>query len=285
MSLLDRVRECHRWTPEDYRPFIIGTRRVGRIRHDFARVLEAFPTVFHVSSEAIRLDDRLNSFERRNEAVSAVLLKLHEEGEIPAWYDEFYPVLRQWGEDPVMKLERGAAARFGIRSFGVHMNGFVKGLDGTRLWVARRSMTRPIEPGKLDHLVAGGQPHGLGLQENLIKECGEEAGIAPGLAKQARHVSTLHYNCARPEGLRDDVVFCFDLELPPDFSPENCDGEVEAFYLWPLEQVRDVISKSCDFKFNCALAIIDFLKRHGVLKSGEQDYDAIAQGLSTPVGD
>lgn len=112
----------------------------------------------------------------------------------------------------------------------------------------------------------------------------------------ARGLSPLHYRrpahganpprfCARAEGLCDDVVFCFDLELPPDFRPENRDGEVEEFYLWPLERVREVISESCDFKFNCALVIIDFLARHEFLKPQEHDYAAITRGLIPPAVD
>lgn len=45
---------------------------------------------------------------------------------------------------------------------GVHVNGFVTLPDGSQeLWVARRSATKPTWPGKLDHIAAGGQPHGL----------------------------------------------------------------------------------------------------------------------------
>lgn len=45
---------------------------------------------------------------------------------------------------------------------GVHLNGFVCLPGGSReLWVARRSASKPTWPGKLDHIAAGGQPHGL----------------------------------------------------------------------------------------------------------------------------
>ena len=44
----------------------------------------------------------------------------------------------------------------------MHINGYVTLPDGSKeLWVARRSRTKPTWPGKLDHIVAGGQPHGL----------------------------------------------------------------------------------------------------------------------------
>jgi hypothetical protein len=37
----------------------------------------------------------------------------------------------------------------------------------------------------LDNMVAGGQPLGIGLMENVIKECGEEAGIPEAIARRA----------------------------------------------------------------------------------------------------
>ena len=35
-------------------------------------------------------------------------------------------------------------------------------------------MNKPNWPGKLDHIVAGGQPYGISVMENVIKECEEE---------------------------------------------------------------------------------------------------------------
>ena len=37
----------------------------------------------------------------------------------------------------------------------------------------RRSKSKPNWPGKLDHIVAGGQPYGISVMENVIKECEE----------------------------------------------------------------------------------------------------------------
>ena len=36
----------------------------------------------------------------------------------------------------------------------------------------------------LDHIVAGGQPHGISVVENVRKECEEEASIPLALAQQ-----------------------------------------------------------------------------------------------------
>ena len=228
MSLLQRIAACHAWTPEAYRPFVVGGEAVGRIAEGFARRLADYP-IFAVDERAVVLDERLGDFDSRSAAVAEALLALREAGALGGWRDEPYPVVRRWGEAPRLQIERAAVPRFGVRGFGVHMNGFRRDADGLRMWVGRRSRNKPTGPGKLDQLVAGGQPHGIGILENMIKECGEEAGIAPELAGRVVPVGIVSYRCERPEGLRDDVLYCYDLEVPADFEPRNEDGEVEEF--------------------------------------------------------
>ena len=115
------------------------------------------------------------------------------------------------------------------------------------MWIGRRSLTKPTAPGKLDQLVAGGQPAGVGVRANLVKEAAEEADIGPELAARAVPVGTVNYLTARPDGLRNDVLFNYDLVVPPDFRPVNRDGEIASFHLWSLDEVaaiRDKIAAS-----------------------------------------
>lgn len=281
MSFLDRIAPCHQWTPENYRPFIVGGLAVGRIAEPFAQRLAEHPRVFAVETGAVTLDGRLGDFTARSDAVAEVLEQLRGEGELPIWRNEFYPVLHRWGDDPLLQIERGAVPPFGVRGFGVHLNGYVRdpATGKLKMWVGKRSMSKPTGPGKLDHLAAGGQPHGIGLVENMIKECAEEADIPSALAETLVPVGIVTYRCERQEGLRDDVLYCFDLELPADFVPRNTDGEVEEFYLWPIEEVAERVRETEDFKFNCALVIIDFLIRHGLISPDEPDYMRLTEGL------
>ncbi len=118
MSFLDRIAVCRRWNPEDYRPFVIAGRPLGRVRHRFARVLAEFDRVFEVGERAVRLADRLDGFASRSAAVGEVLHRLRERGEFSSWRDEDFPVLRRWGDPPLMKMERAAVPFFGVRGFG-----------------------------------------------------------------------------------------------------------------------------------------------------------------------
>ena len=137
-------------------------------------------------------------------------------------------------------MERAAVPWFGVCGYGVHMNGFVRRGGEILMWIGKRSRFKPTGPGKFDQLVAGGQPAGLGLRKIWIKECEEEAGIPLDIAERVKPVGAISYCLETEQGLRPDVIYCFDLELPPEFVPANNDGEVEAFYLWPMDKVIEV---------------------------------------------
>jgi 8-oxo-dGTP pyrophosphatase MutT (NUDIX family) len=128
-------------------------------------------------------------------------------------------------------------------------------------------------------MVAGGLPWDLALTDNLRKECEEEAGIPAELAAQAVPVGAITYCRASKRGLKPDVMYCYDLELPEDFRPQCNDGEVAGFHLWPVEQVAEIVRDSEEFKLNCNLVIIDFLVRHGLLTPEHPDYLEIVQRL------
>ncbi|KDD76359.1 hypothetical protein H632_c254p0 [Helicosporidium sp. ATCC 50920] len=162
----------------------------------------------------------------------------------------------------------------------VHMNGFTRLQDGSlALWVAQRSRSKPTWPGKLDHLVAGGQPSSLSCRENLTKECWEEAGIPQELAQRAVPVGAVSYASLQPEGLKRDVLFCYDLELPADFVPVPQDGEVEGFVLVPAEDVARLVASTDSFKQNCNLVLADFMVRHGVVHPDTKGYLELLRGL------
>lgn len=279
MALIDRIRECQRWERARYRPFRIGGRVLGWIAHDFAGQLEEFPKVFHVSAEAVDLDQRLAGFGARSAAVAEALSRLKDRGLIKGWRDEAYPVGHDFYAPALLQMERAAVPLFGVRAYGVHLNGFTGKGDDLKLWVARRSKTKQTAPGKLDHLVGGGQPLGLSLMDNLVKESAEEAGLSAALARTSRPAGFVSYITQRSEGLRNDICFAFDIELPADFLPNNTDGEIEEFQLWPIERVKERLTETDDFKFNVALVNIDFLVRRGYLSSDVPGYVEIVEGL------
>ena len=227
----------------------------------------------------------------RTAAIGSVLASLRDDGTITGWRDELYPVAPAFTAPPLALVERAAAAHLGIRAYGVHVNGWVRtGRDGgpanadpassgISLWVARRAADKPTWPGKLDHLAAGGQPAGVGVTDNVMKECGEEAGIPPTLAAAARPVGVVSYASLQAAGPKRDVLFVYDLELPPSFQPVPTDGEVAGFELLPLSDVAARVAGTDDFKDNCNLVITDFLVRRGFLVPEQEGYLELVGGL------
>ncbi len=279
MSYLDRINECSRYDPSRYLAFRIGAARVGEVRREFARRLESFTEVFDVGAEAVVMKPELTDFDRRSAAMEKVLKTLAAEGVVTGWRDECYSVKTAHDAAPLLKMERAGAALFGVSAFEVHVNGFVDGKDGLELWIARRHRDKPTYPSLLDCVTAGGIPHGAGVSETVLKEMEEEAGITAKIGRRARSVGTLRYRTEQPQGLRNDVIFAFDIELPADFTPQNTDGEVEAFYLWPVERVASTVAETREFMFDINLVIIDFLIRHGVITPAHADYAAIVKRL------
>src|SRR3546814_19735849 len=96
---------------------------VGWVRPDIARRLRDFPDSFVVADESVRLHPRLGDFDSRSRAVEAVLLRLRDDGLVPGWRDEAYPVGTDFNLPPLLKMERAAVAGFGVRASGVHVNG------------------------------------------------------------------------------------------------------------------------------------------------------------------
>jgi 8-oxo-dGTP pyrophosphatase MutT (NUDIX family) len=280
MSFLDHIAACNRHDLGRFRPFIIGGQRVGWVRRDVAGRLADFPEVFKVSDAAVILHPALGTAEDRDRAVDRVCEGLRRDWGIPRLRGERYRVVGHFGARPLMSIDRGVVSLFGIRAFGIHVNGLVRRSDGLHLWIGRRAADKSVAPNKLDNMVAGGQPAGLSLKQNLLKEAAEEADIPAALAATARPVGAVTYCLEDEWGLKPDVMFCYDLEVPESFTPRNTDGELSGFELMPVSEVAARVRDSDDFKFNVNLVITDFLIRHGLLSpDDEPDYVAIVAGL------
>jgi len=239
--------------------FFIGTSQVGWLKPAVADALRGFPGVTPLG-DGLSLTDP--------DSLPNIAKTLAERG-FYRFRREAFDV-RATPEGPALaQIDRGALPSFGVQAVGVHVNGLVTTPGGMHLWVARRARDKLLDPGKLDHIVAGGVPAALTPDETLVKEAAEEAAIPRSLAAQARHVATIGYAMERPEGLRRDILHCYDLHLPSDFRPHAADGEVEEFALWPLQRVADTVAAGDEFKFNVNLVLIDLFIRRGLVAEAQ----------------
>jgi 8-oxo-dGTP pyrophosphatase MutT (NUDIX family) len=240
--------------------------------------------LFHERNGQLILDPALRDFDSRSEALAELVTALAAEQRIHAPMGEAYPITAGEREQALCRIDRTAAGYFGIRSFGQHLNGYVREGDQILMWLGRRARDRLIYPGRLDNLVAGGLPYGIDLTDNLVKECYEEAGMPAALARTAQPVSSITYNSCSPRGLKPEVLYCYDLELPADFTPRNTDGEVEEFLLLPLAEVARLVRDTDEFKLNCNLVVVDFLVRHGWITPEQAGYLELVTGLRQRLG-
>lgn len=154
-----------------------------------------------------------------------------------------------------------------------------------RLWTPRRSRRKQTYGGMLDNTVAGGIASGEGPFESIVREADEEASLPEELVREKTEVvgkvTYIHLRSSLAGGetgcVMPETQYIYDLELPRDVVPQVKDGEVEEFYLWTVEETQDRLGKG-EFKPNCALVLIDFFARRGVLtRENEGDFEEIGR--------
>lgn len=282
MAFLDHIRVCNTYAADRFVPFIVAGQAVGAVARDLMPRLLACDGVFEANVQGITMSAYLDSFEARSQVMADVLAAWRKEGLIKGWRDEPFRVAADFSAEPLLKMERAGAPLFGVTSYGVHVNGYVRTPQGLSMWIGRRSATKPTYPDMLDNICAGAIAFGMGVRETLIKEAGEEASLPAEIAAKAQPVDAIHYCCEGDGGLRPDVLFVYDLELPVGFTPKPSDGEISEYMLWPIEQVAERVRQTFDFKFNCNLVVIDFLIRHGLIPADDPDYLMLVEGLHRP---
>ncbi len=282
MSFRDHILSCNNYDPARVLPLTAGNARVGLLRRDNAEALRRFPDVFATGEHRVELVAH-GDVTAVSRAIDAVVDALVAESRVPKWRNETFDVAPCWGAPPVFRLDRGAVPFFGTRAYGVHLNGYLRKGNTLYLWIGRRSPDKQVAPNKLDNLVAGGIGNGHGVDETLLKEGEEEASIPRSLLKDAIPAGAVSYRMETRLGIRDDVLFVYDLEMPADFLPKNRDGEIVHFELMPVSAVLEHVRTTSDFKFNVNLVVLDFAVRRGLLRPDDPEYLDVATGLHRPL--
>jgi len=249
-----------------YRPFVVADIAVGQIDDARAARLARFGSLlFDVREGDVTLARDLHSEPSRTAALASVAGTLRAEGALPAWRNELYAIAAEFGAPPLFHLERGAARYFGLRTFAAHVNGVVRDANGTRMWLARRSASKAVDPGLLDNLVGGGIAAGFSVRQTVIKEAWEEAGIDESLASRATSGGIVHVRRAMFDGLQRETVFVHDLVLSPEFVPANQDGEASEHRLVSLGEAARLVATgegADEVTIDASAVVLDYLMRH-----------------------
>jgi len=261
-------------------PFRAGAQVIGALRPDFARALRGWPAVFAFDAGGVAL---VPAREReRSDALAEATRELARAGWIQGWRGELYAVHGRGG-GALFRIERAAMRRFGLVSRAAHAN-VVSGRGAhRRMWIARRSATKSIDPGLWDTLVGGGVATGISAWQTLLKEAREEAGIEAVRARRARFVKKLMVERVVPEGLHREILFVYDLEVGAGFRPRNLDGEVSAFERSGCASLVRRLAQGT-FTAEAALIVHDWLARTGAGRPSARRALARSERLAARAG-
>lgn len=229
-----------------------------------------------------------STLEKRNAILARYLQEIRQQHifqVLNGWRDELYPIYGP-NRELILSMERSASALFGVVTYGVHMTAYVETEEGMKIWTPRRSETKQTYPGMMDNTVAGGLSTGEEPFGCLIRECEEEASLPEHIARQAKACGTLTYLHVRDTRAGGETSLCqpecqyiYDLKLPADVIPKPGDDEAIDFRLLSVDEVREAMADG-KFKPNCALLLVEFLVRHGLLTPEEEpDYIDIVSRL------
>lgn len=270
---------------------------LGYIRPEVARKLPESPvlSVNHefkqVSFKPPDMREHEHDAAEYRTMVFAEYLQKVREAEIfevlKGWRNEMYPVYGSRAKNELLfSMERSASALFGIITYGVHMTAYTESPDGIKIWSPRRADTKQTYPGMMDNTVAGGLSTGEMPSECLLRESMEEASLSEDISRHAKPCGTMTYFHIRDERAGGEVGLCqpecqyiYDLVLPEHIIPRPGDDEAVDFQLLTVQETQEAMAQG-KFKPNCALLLIEFFVRHGIITpENEPDYLEIVHRL------
>ncbi|XP_015114713.1 uncharacterized protein YJR142W [Diachasma alloeum] len=269
------------------RAFVVDGQQVGLVRSDVMKELVNYPQVFEIQPDYVQLNPAFREYAERSARIDEVLREWKASGKfvtLRGWREERYAVRAQFNTKPLLEMDRSATSLFGIRKYGVDINGYVMDpVKGLSIWLQKRSPTKQTWPGYWDNMISGGLSVGFGINETAIKEAGEEGSIPTSLLANLKSTGCVSLFFESERGLFPNTEFVFDLELPPDFVPSNSDGEVEMFELLPVNECIERIL-SPHFKTTSIPVALDFLIRHGyITPENEPNFLEIVELLHVPL--
>lgn len=262
---------------------------LGYMLPSVAEVFRGIPNWDLIDDDRVLVLTGGSNAQERSKIMETTLLAMKETGHfkvLDKWRGELYAVFGRERE-LLFNVERSASPLFGVVTYGVHVTAYTKKDGEIKIWTPRRARTKQTYGGMLDNAVAGGIASGETPFESLVRECSEEASLSEEFVrKTAKASGTITYWFIRDERaggetklLQPECQYIYDLELPEEIIPKPGDDEVEEFYLWSVQEVQEAMKRG-EFKPNCALVVLDFFVRHGILTSeNEKDYIQIVNRL------
>ena len=237
------------------RPLTVGGRVAGWITSKATECISQLDGVY-VCDEAVHVGRASSSRPVLTRRLSGMADVMREAGCLRAWRNETLDVIGEGRKLAV--IERAAVRPLGLLTHAVHLNAWTP--DG-RLWLAKRSLTKSTDPGMWDTLVGGLASSGENLEESLLRESNEEAGLLPtDMGSRTPLHTILRMHKQVPEGFQVEDILVSECVLPESVTPHNLDGEVSEIRAVQLAELWEMINSDI-ITLEAELVIIDSLLR------------------------
>ncbi len=249
------LRRAQHLPPAGSRPLTVSGRVAGWITSRATHAIQSLPGV-EVNLEAVHVSAVPAKRLRIDTVLEQLAVTLNEAGCVRAWRGELLDVV---GEGRRLgAIERGAVRPLGMLTRAVHLNAWRP--DG-RLLIARRSLSKTTDPGLWDTLVGGLAAAGESLDDSLLRESEEEAGLLPQhLAGRSPLRTILRMHRRLPEGYQVEDVLVSECVLDAQVQPRNMDGEVDRIEAVTLEEAWELATDGA-FTLEAELVILDCLRQ------------------------
>lgn len=259
-ALEELLETALRPAPDHWLKIRFGSEIIGHIQPAYEEVIESYMKQAETPALA-RFGDHLQ-LENLSPFLLSQLLQdlaeyLRDNNLAPGWRNEHFSWLDDMGHER-FRMERAVFRSLGFHSRACHVNGYNAEQE---LFLGLRSNIKATDPNMLDNLAAGGISADETLQQSVVRELWEEAGVPLDIARLAQPIGHIHVRrMVEPKGLHDESLYTYDLLLPEEFEPKNMDGEVSKFIKVPYIQAADLILEGA-LTPDAAAVTADFLLR------------------------
>ena len=226
----------------------IGLKRLIHKRYQLSETEHSQGRAWHLQAPPEDTTDALNT----------LAAALRDAGRCGPWRDEQLAVTNPAGQ-VVGTVERGAVRVLGIATRAVHLVGLAP--DG-RMWVQKRSLTKPNNPGLWDTLMGGMVSAADTVETALARETWEEAGLHVADLQALRYGGKLVTRRPAADGNGAgyvvETIDWYCCTVPEGLVPVNQDGEVEQFALMDPPAMLAAMQRG-EFTTEAALILADVL--------------------------
>jgi 8-oxo-dGTP pyrophosphatase MutT (NUDIX family) len=287
MPFLENIRPFKTADLTGFVPVLACGLEIGHTKADFAKTISNFDTTWRLTAAGLELSQELKTFDDRTKAVDRTFETLSAAGILPVMPDytltggsiDWVSAFPNKSFDALFTLKRFYFVYLGLQTYSIMLNGFTK----TDYWSGTRSMNVHNNAGKMDVIAAGMLRHGETVQEALIHESYEEAGLLLEDLSGVTMNGQIDLSLVNKEGfLLRESFHVFDLDLKDKSPVVVSPNEVEKFTLLKIDAVLKYAEAGDVFSKPVNLVITDFLIRHGHLTAAHPEFEQIKEILYRP---